>query len=286
MNINRILYLIRNEWTIKWKLYTMILIGATLFSFVNFNSNGSLANWMTPSISTGTTIVNGSVVLTRPLAPFFDTQSQIYHLDFMGPFYVILGVVIISFLFWEYRPGSTSNFHISLPASQNEKWLAKFLFPIVLYPMAFFLAYHVYQNITHSMAFYSEGKHIIRMGIFDSYRWRQMLLGTLDLMTFFGLASIFRKYGFIKSVIVAVIGMKLISIIPNLIIAMYHPRILSQGFMGLLQSTDIFTNARISQSTVTITKQLDHWLYCGVWTVVPALASVLFSYFKFKEIEA
>lgn len=285
MNINRIAYLIRNEWTIKWKLYSMILVGATIYSFINFNNQGNLSSWLSiPDIST--TFSRGSSLTISTLTPFFTAKSQLYHLDFMPPLFVTIGVVIISLVFWEYRQGSTSNFHISLPASQNEKWLAKFLFAIVLYPAVFFLAYQIYQSITHSMALSSSGKHITTMGVFDSYRWQQMLLGTLDLMIFFGLASIFRTYGFIKSIIVAAIGLNLIHFIPNLVIGLQHPQMLSRGLFAMLTDTDSYINFRINWSTVISSYEHNHWLNSGLFTIIPAFISVLFSYFKFKEIEA
>ncbi|MFT6807095.1 MAG: hypothetical protein ACJA01_000313 [Saprospiraceae bacterium] len=204
LNFRRIIYLLRNEIWIKWRMYLGLFIISCLLSglvYVAPSHDISQLSTSSPSSfsnSIQTTITaNGSVITSYNGYYISDLK---YHLLWFPQLLFGLGIVFTSLTFWEYRMGNTRSFHLGVPATLFEKYFAKIFLTTIAFPLFFLLYYHLYLNITDSLG-PKFGIEYVDIGWFDPYFWKYIGYFII-LQVFFLVGAItYTKYSLIKSLI-------------------------------------------------------------------------------------
>ncbi len=209
-----------------------------------------------------------------------------YHITYFPLALYGIGLLFNSILFSEYGDTMSRRFHLSLPASIPEKWGAKVILSLVVFPLAFLLLYQLYALITYQWGAL-RGMNYVRLSLLDPLLWHHVGYYLLYGGIFFGLASCFKKYGIVK-VVLFFIGIRLatsilMSIIMIILLPDFDTDQLSDFFSLSGYRSFVFDNEH-SFKEGFISHNL---LLSNPWILgVVAILSLILSYLKYQELEA
>ncbi len=288
--LQRILWLIYVE--IRYKLPVFGLMFLVCFAILMFyywnpsfqvaNLISELSNSNTRSFNT-TTMINGVRYTTTSMSQAPELK---YHIAYFSMAFIGLGIAIISVLFSEYGTANSKIFNISLPAAPSEKWIAKVILALVVYPILFLLIYQVYAQITYHWGA-MRGYDFVRLGLFDPLIWshviRYLLIGSIVI----GLATYFRKLGLIKTGLFGLLGYFALALVLSVIALVVFPEF-DTSEMGAYFSLDGFKNYVFGNEHRFTSEFVDFTdiLFSPRILSLLAITSLVLSYFKFYEIEA
>jgi len=193
VNFNRLLHLIMLEVRQKWKSFLLILgIGFLIPTFYHVNPEFSLFTMITSFTET-----------TVNFNPFysFDTASQSkFHFTWFNQLLLVASSTLASFAFTEYAKKESAHFHLSLPASITEKWLAKVILYLLILPATIIILYHIFIQLTEYWGG-SQIAHQVIPGFFDPYLWGHIVRIILSLCFIFLGATYFKKFSLFKTVL-------------------------------------------------------------------------------------
>lgn len=288
--VQRILWLIYVE--IRYKLPVlglMFLVCFAILMFYYWNPSFQLANLISELSSSdtrayySTTTINGVTYTTTSAASAPDLK---YHIAYFSIAFVMLGLAIISVLFSEYGGVKSRVFNISLPAAPGEKWIAKVLLALVVYPLVFLLIYQLYAQVTYHWGT-MRGYDFVRLGLFDPLIWRHVIRYILIGSIVIGLATYYRKLGLVKTGLFGLLGYFLLSMVLSLIAIVVFPEFdtSKMGSFFSLAGYKAYVFGNAHQFTTEYVDFADLLYSPLIWSLL-AIASLALSYFKFYELEA
>lgn len=276
VNIRRILYLLRNEIWIKWKMYLgLFLVSCLLSVLVYIAPSHDISQLSASRPSTYSNTIQTTFTMNGSVQTSFNgyyISDLKYHLLWFPQLLFGLGIIFTSLTFWEYRIGNTRSFHLGLPATLFEKYFAKVFLTIIIFPLFFLICYHLYLNVTHSLG-PKFGIEYIDIGWLDPYIWKYIGYFII-LQTIFLLGAItYTKYSLVKSLITL-----------GGIYLLYNTLVGSLSYMkfGKFVVPSIWNEIR---GNTFLDSGLGH---LSLWVIVLTLIVLLFAtvYYKFQELEA
>jgi hypothetical protein len=227
--------------------------------------------------------INGVTYTTSRLSSEPDLK---YHIAYFSLAFITLGIAIISILFSEYGSVRSKLFNISLPAAPHEKWIAKTILALVVYPVIFLLVYQVYAQVTYHWGT-MRGYEFVRLGLLDPLIWRHVIRFVLIGSIVIGLATYFRKLGLIKTGLFGLLGYFTLAIVLSLIALVVYPEFDTSEMRSFFSLTGYKTYVigNHHQFTADFVDFADV-LFSPFTLSIVALASLVLSYFKFYELEA
>lgn len=282
--IQRILWLIYVE--IRYKLSEfglMFLVCFAILVFYYWNPSFALADFISDLTRESFATVNGQTFSGNNLSNAPDLK---YHISYFSLAFIMLGLSIISILFSEYSSVQSRVFNISLPAAPTEKWIAKVILALVVYPAFFLLTYQLYAQLTYHWGT-MRGYDFVRLGLLDPLVWRHVIRYLLIGSVVIGLATYFRKLGLIKTGLFGLLGYLIMSLVLSVISLVVFPEF-DTAEMGAYFSIDgyksyVFSNDhQFNPDFIDFTNILFSTSILGLM----AIASLVLSYIKFHELEA
>lgn len=286
-SLQRILWLIYVE--IRYKLPSIGLMFLVCFAILMvYYWNPSfkvtqLINEFNNNSFASTTTING---ITYPgNTPSYAPDLK-YHIEYFSLAFIVLGVAIISVLFSEYGSVKSRVFNISLPASPSQKWMAKVIIALVVYPVTFLLTYQLYAQVTYHWGA-MRGYDFVRLGLLDPLVWRHVMRYLLIGSIVIGLATYFRKLGVVKTGLFGILGYFMLTIVLSIMAIVVFPEF-DTTKMGSFFSLDGYKNYVFGNSyqfTAEFVDFADILFSPLIWSLL-AIVSLVLSYYKFYELEA
>lgn len=290
--IGRITWLITNELRLKKNMY-LIILGACfgILTYLFFNPNFSFGSLLDSILRPSQTMeVSGAAIFINTSGNQFIPEYLKYHLIYFPKALFFVGFLVTSLSFIEYADERSRRFFIALPASQLEKWLAKVIWTAVLFPLVFFLLYHLFALIIYEWGGYSNREYV-RISFFDPFIWRQIFLySAMQCLVFLG-AVFFHRYAFVKILLIG-LGVYFFSVIfLNLVVYALFPDF-ELDKMGGYFNRNGYVSYLLS-GDLEIGKELNEVLPKGVLAIpaitlfyLVAAVALIVSFIRFKEIEA
>jgi len=275
----RVQALTKNEFKQKWRIFLIvILIAFLIVSFYYFNngfSAGSLfGNSSIPNFNNVTFSSNNRA------------SSFKFHLNWLPDLILFTSCILTSLSFSEYEQKASATFNLTTPATQLEKWSAKAILFIIIFPLVLILLYQVFiwfSTIWEIQGSSSQVKVNILDPYFHSYYRDTILMQCL----FFAGAIIYKKYSILKILLLGV-GLYMIYNFTSIVsLVIINDNITLFGNGSIL---DIFSlETTISNSNLRMV-EIGKDQFMGIpyimFMYLFASVCIVFSFLKFKEIEA
>ena len=289
----RILWLIYTELRYKLSaisLFFLICFALLIFYYWNpsFQITGLIneliGNGNTTRIISGTTYTSNGVTYTTSSG--INTINLKYHIEYFSIAFFGLGLAINSLLFSEYGEEKSKRFHITVPASVHEKWLAKLIISLIAYPILFLLLYQFFAQLTYQWSSL-RGFDLVKLNLLDPLLWRYVVIYFLAGAFFIGIATYFRQRALLKISLYMIIGYFGVGIVLSLLSLILFPSFDSSKMIGYFSLTGyqnfVYANGFIFNKDYIEIRDI---VFHPAFYVILAIVSLGFSYLKFNELEA
>ncbi len=277
-SIKRVQFLMKNEIKQKWRVFSIIVaISFAIAIFYYFNKDFSVISLLSPS-TFGSFSNNGFSIFTG-------SDGFKFHLNWLPQVLLYSSSILTSLAFSEYHLKESATFNLAIPATRAEKWSAKAFLFIVVFPVILILFYQVFIWLT-TIWTTPDSITQVKVNIFDPYFrsfYKDVILMQCLML---GGAILYKKYSILK-IVLLLIGLYMLYnflTIVSLVIINEDVDLFGQGSVLDLFSLDNTINnskLRRSNSGGSLMGIPDN-----IFMYIVATISILFSYLRFKEIEA
>jgi len=289
----RILWLVYTE--LRYKIRTVFLFFTACFALLIFYYwnpsfevtgliNEIIGNGSTSRVINGTTYTaNGETFSTSTGQRTIDFK---YHIRYFSLAFFGLGLAINSLLFSEYGEEKSKRFHITIPAAPKEKWLAKLIISLLIYPIIFLLLYQLFALMTYQWSSL-RGYDMVKLNLLDPLLWRYVGIYILIASILIGIATYFRKRGLLKMSLFMLLSYFGAGVLLSLLALILFPTFESSKMVGYFSlegyQNFVYANGFIfDKNYIGIREITTH----PIFFIVLATISLIFSYMKFSELEA
>lgn len=127
-------------------------------------------------------------------------QLEEFHYIWFGIILLAGGAFFTSLAFTHFGEKTSRLFYLNLPASNLEKFTAKWITTALLYPIAIWLLYVVFSWLTNKINFqYTGGESFIPLPAFGENTWLMMRVYLVGQTVFLTGAVIFHRYAIFKT---------------------------------------------------------------------------------------
>lgn len=277
-SIKRVQFLMKNEIKQKWRILSIIVaISFAIAIFYYFNKDFSVISLLSPS-SFGS--FSGSA-----FSAFTGTDGFKFHLNWLPKVLSYSASILTSLAFSEYHQKESATFNLAIPATRMEKWSAKAILFIVIFPVILILLYQVFIWLT---TIWSTPDSItqVKVNIFDPYFRSFYKDAILMQCLIFAGAILYKKYSILK-IVLLFIGLYMLYnflTIVSLVIINEDVDLFGQGsVLDLFSLDNTINNSKLRRSNNGGSLM---GIPDDIFMYIVATISILFSYLRFKEIEA
>ena len=215
----------------------------------------------------------------------FNQVDLKFHIHYFPLAFMGLGLAFNSVLFSEYGNEMSRRFQLSVPANPEEKWISKLILSLLIYPIIFLTLYQLFALLTYQWGI-ARGYDYVKLHLFDPYIWKNLWMYWLWGGFLIGIATYYRKLSIVKIGLFLIGVYFAIGILMNIIVLIIFPdfdmSLMSHYFSPSGYQSYIFSNHHIlSEGYMPIEGILGHPLFL----TAAAIASLLYSYFKFYQLE-
>ncbi len=276
-SIKRVQFLIKNEIKQKWRIFLIVIaISFAIAMFYYFNKGFSIASLISsPSFST---FGNSGFSLS-------DSTGFKFHLNWLPQVILYAASILTSLAFSEYHERESATFNLVTPATQIEKWSAKAFLFIIIFPILLIVFYQVFIWFTNIWGT-PDGMTQVSVNIFDPYFYGFYKDTILMQCLIFAGAILYKKYSILKILLLLMGLYMLYNFFTIVSLAVINDKIDLFGDGSVL---DLFSLEKaITNSKFRINN--DESTFMGIpyqlFMYLMAFISIVFSYLRFKEIEA
>lgn len=267
----------KNEIKEKWRIFLIVIvISFAIAIFYYFNKDFSLASIL--SSSSFPTFSPSGFSLS-------DSTGFKFHLNWLPQVILYAASILTSLAFSEYQQKESATFNLATPATQLEKWSAKAILFIIIFPTILILLYQAFMWLTNIWGTPDDMTQV-RVNIFDPYFYSFYKDTILMQCLIFAGAILYKKYSILK-ILLLMMGLYMLynflSIV-SLVIINEDIELFGKGSVLDLFSLDkTLTN---SSFRLNSNRDLLMGIPYQVFMYLMASVCILFSYLRFKEIEA
>ena len=283
MSITNVLRLIKMDCSSKASRYLLFLVfGIGLLIFYFFNYDFSLLS-IVDNVS-GRSLNNYQNFINNQ-----NLSTSKFHLTWFPKVFLLIATMITSISFSEYSMKESKIFHLTIPSKPAEKWFAKLIIALLLFPVIFLFIYQAFALLTYqwdkSLPF-----HIVSLHITDPFIWKHTFqIIAIQGIVFLGAVS-FRKYSFFKTVLAIGVITVLVNIVLMISITILREDINLFTEGGLAGLTSIDNAIYMSGFKLQNAERVDIYGHYGFTPstilYLISIICVLLSFLKFKELEA
>lgn len=277
INLKRLYHQILLNLQLKWKLKAIVVvISLVVVIFHYLNKDFSFFNLITTMLS-GRSLVSNS----------YTTEVHKFHFSWFPIFLIMVSTIITSLIFTEYSEKTSRTFHLSLPSTIIEKWLAKVLIAVIICPLALTVLYQIFISVSNLWPsvdeYHQVSTHILDPVMRANIPMVMLLQGVIVLFALW-----FRKFSFLKTILAVI----LIIISYNSIVIV--STILFDGSNELMSDTSIQHLTSVndflsSTNRITQVKNIgfrDIFLSSNLRLAITSSFCLLLSFLKFKEMQS
>jgi len=188
------------------------------------------------------------------------------------------GLVFTSVIYYEFNDKTGTHHYLSLPASNFEKYLSKWVITAILFPIAAILLFWIYVKLADGLYHYYTEKHITSWFLNEWWSWFFLKIYIVLQSIYLIGAIAFQKYTFFKTSLTSFFLYVLFVVTclaaHRIIFAEFYDGFEPTGYMDTNHSTQEFV-------LVTMMK----WAEYAAWFLVPPIMWAV-GFFKLKEKEA
>jgi len=209
-----------------------------------------------------------------------------FHMNWLPQVILYTSCILTSLAFSEFEHKQSAIFNLTIPATQYEKWSAKAILYIIIFPLLLILLYQVFiwlSNVWHS----SDSISQVKVNILDPYFYTFYRDTFIFQCFIFAGAILYKKYSILKILLLGLGLYMIYNFVSIVSIVIINDEINLFGKGSIL---DLFSlDKTISNSDLRLPYSNED-LFMGipylVFTYIFAAVCITFSYLRFKELEA
>lgn len=182
----RVGLLIRGDLANTYKRSLLIVAGLLAFNLISF---------LTLAEDSSYTITNPEILPTTMI------ESVKFHFYFFPISLLLGGFIFTSLSFWELKRKDTRQFFLSLPASNLEKGMSKWIVTGLIFPLIWLLAYQLFAVFANTWMI-NKGFAMVSLPLSDPWVWL-WVMAYISLQSIFFLGAIvFPRISLVKTVLI------------------------------------------------------------------------------------
>lgn len=276
-SIKRIQFLMKNEIKQKWRIFLIVTaISFAVAMFYYFNKDFSIASLISTS----------SFPRFSPSGfSLSDSTGFKFHLNWLPQVILYAASILTSLAFSEYHEKESATFNLATPATRLEKWSAKAILFIIIFPVILILLYQVFIWLTNIWGT-PDGMTQVRVNIFDPYFYGFYKDTILMQCLIFAGAILYKKYSILKILLLMIGVYMLYNFFTIVSLAIINDKIDLFGEGSVLDLFSLENTITNSKFRINNNESTFMGIPYQIFMHLMASVCILFSYLRFREIEA